>query len=90
MSEDEMAGWHHQCNAHELGQTPGDDEGQGGLACYSPWGGKKSDLTEQLKNSNNGDTNIKCIFFKMLAAQKGLVPGIWAQWKAGVRANTGD
>ena len=32
-SEDEMAGWHHQCNGHELGQTSGDGEGQGGLAC---------------------------------------------------------
>ena len=27
-TEDKMAGWHHQCNGHELGQTPGDDEGQ--------------------------------------------------------------
>ena len=23
-----MAGWHHRCNGHELGQTPGDGEGQ--------------------------------------------------------------
>ena len=29
-SEEEMAGWHHQCNRHELGQTLGDTEGQGG------------------------------------------------------------
>jgi len=29
---------HHWCNEHELGQTPGDGEGHGGLACYSPWG----------------------------------------------------
>ena len=35
-SEDEMAGWHLQCNGHELGQTLGDGEGQGGLACCSP------------------------------------------------------
>ena len=28
VSEDEMAGWHHQCNGHELGQTSGDCEGQ--------------------------------------------------------------
>ena len=33
-----MAGWHHRCNGHELGQTLGDAEGQGGLACCSPWG----------------------------------------------------
>ena len=31
-SEDEMAGWHHRCNGHELGQTSGDGDGQGGLA----------------------------------------------------------
>ena len=37
-SEDELAGWHHWCNGHELGQTLGDAEGQGGLACCSPWG----------------------------------------------------
>ena len=37
-SEDEMAGWHHQCNGHELGQTSGNDERQRGLACCSPWG----------------------------------------------------
>ena len=40
VSEDEMAGWHYWCNEHELGQTPGDGEGQGGLACCSPWGHK--------------------------------------------------
>ena len=39
-SEDEIVGWYHQCNEHELGQTPGDDEGQRGLACCSPWGGR--------------------------------------------------
>ena len=33
VSEDEMAGWHHRCNEHELGQTLGDGEGQGGQAC---------------------------------------------------------
>ena len=26
-----MAGWHHQCNEQGLGQTPGDDEEQGGV-----------------------------------------------------------
>ena len=46
-SEDEMAGRHHWCNKHELGQTPEDGEGQGGLACCSPWGRKESDTTER-------------------------------------------
>ena len=51
MSEDEMTGWHHRCNEHELGQTPGGGEGQGGLVCCSPWGHKKSDTTGQLNNN---------------------------------------
>ena len=34
----EMAGQHHQCNEHELGQTPGDCKRQGGLVCCSPMG----------------------------------------------------
>ena len=37
-AEDEMVRWHHRLNGHEPGQTPGDGEGQGGLACCSPWG----------------------------------------------------
>ena len=41
-----MAGWHHRCNEHELGQTPGDGEGQGLVSC-SPWGHKESDMTGQ-------------------------------------------
>ena len=45
MSEKEMAGWHHQCNEHELGQTLKNTEGQGGLECYRPWGCKQSDTT---------------------------------------------
>ena len=48
VSEDEMAGWHHWCNGHELKQIPGDSEGQGSLVCYSPWGRKKSDTIERL------------------------------------------
>ena len=37
-TEDEMVGWHHWFNGHELEQTLGDSEGQGSLACCSPWG----------------------------------------------------
>ena len=48
MSGDEMVGWHHQLNGHEFEQAPGVGDGQGGLACYSPWGHKELDTTEQL------------------------------------------
>ena len=44
-SEDEMAGWHHGCNGHELGPTSRDGEGKRGLACCSPWDHKESDMT---------------------------------------------
>ena len=37
VSENEMAGWHHRCNGHELEPTLGGGEGQGGLACCCPW-----------------------------------------------------
>ena len=51
-SENEMAGPHHWCSGHELGQALGDGEGQGGLVCCSPWGLEESDLTGQLNNNN--------------------------------------
>ena len=53
VSEDEMAGWQHWCNGHELQQTPGDGEGQEGLACCGPRGHKESDMTGRLDNNNN-------------------------------------
>ena len=48
MTEDEMAGWHHQLDGHEFGWTPEVGDGQGGPACCSPWGLKESDTTERL------------------------------------------
>ena len=38
MTEDEMVGWHHQLDGNEFEQVPGAVDGQGGLACCSPWG----------------------------------------------------
>ena len=43
--QDEMVGWHHQLNAHEFEQTLGDSEGQGNLACCSPWSCKELETT---------------------------------------------
>ena len=51
MTEDEMVGWHHQFNGQEFEQALGVGDGQGSLACCSPWGHKESDLvTEQQTN----------------------------------------
>ena len=52
MTEDEMVGWHPQLNGHEFEQTLGDGEGQGSLACHSPWGHKELDTTERLNNNS--------------------------------------
>ena len=38
--QDEMIGWYCPFSGHEFEQTPGDSEGQGSLACCSPWGHK--------------------------------------------------
>ena len=47
-TQDEMVGWHHRLDGHEFEQAPGVGDGQGGLACCSPWGRKESDMSEQL------------------------------------------
>ena len=46
--EDEMVGWHHQLDGLEFEQAPGVGDGQGSLACCSPWGCKELDTTEWL------------------------------------------
>ena len=51
MTEDEMVGWHHRHDGHESEQALGVGDGQGSLACCSPWGRKESDTTEELKNT---------------------------------------
>ena len=50
MTEDEMVGWHHRFNGHELGQTLGDGEGQESLVCCSLWGHKELDTAWRLNN----------------------------------------
>ena len=52
MTEDEMAGWHHQLNGHEFQQALGDCKGQESLVCHSLWGHKELDTTERLNNNN--------------------------------------
>ena len=51
MTQDEMAGWHHRLNGHNFEQALGDEEGQGSLACCSPYC-KVSDMTDRLNNYN--------------------------------------
>ena len=46
MTGDEMVGWHHQLDGHELEQAPGVGDGQSSLACCSPQGYKELGTTE--------------------------------------------
>ena len=47
-----MVVWHHPRNGHEFEQDPGDGEGQGSVACCSPWGRKEPDMMERLNKNN--------------------------------------
>ena len=57
-TEDGMVGWHPQLNGHEFEQTPEDSAGHGSLMCWSSWGRKESDMTEQLNNNKVATKNL--------------------------------
>ena len=48
MTEDEMVGWRHRLYGQEFEQARRVGDGQGNLACCSPWDHKELDVTEQL------------------------------------------
>ena len=56
-----MVGWHHQLNGHEFEQAWGVGDGQGSLACFSPWGCIESGTSERLNNKNYLIKNLKYI-----------------------------
>ena len=57
-TEDKIVGWHHRLNGQQFEQVPGDNEGQGTLACCRPQGSKESDATVWL-NNNSWFTSLK-------------------------------
>ena len=62
MTEDETVGWHHRFDGHESEQALGIGDGQGSLACCSPWGCKESDMTERLNWTYIGNSQVKLDF----------------------------
>ena len=62
MIEDEMAGWHHRLDGHEFRWTPGVGDGQGGLACCSPWGRR----VEHVRATERKDWNHEISSWKYL------------------------
>ena len=73
-SEYKKAGWHHQWNGHELGQTLGDGEGQEGLTCFSPWSCKELDMTGWLDKNNN---KLWWITFIIIIMNQSIFEMIW-------------
>ena len=62
--EGEMFGWHHQLSGHEFEQAPWVGDGQGSLACCSPWGHKESDMTERLNWTDSSHIPFKLPTFE--------------------------
>ena len=65
MTKDEMARWHHGLNGCESEWTPGDGDGQGGLACCDSRGLKESDTTERL-NWTELNWTVRLIFWSLI------------------------
>ena len=62
ITEDEMIGWHHRLDGHEFEKALRVGDGQGSLACCSPWGHKESDITEWLNWTDLSQANNFSIF----------------------------
>ena len=62
MAEDEMVGWHRRLNGHEFNQALGDSEGQGSVACCSPWGHRVGHnlVTKQLQKTAISSVQSLC------------------------------
>ena len=66
VAEDEMIGWHLWLNGYEFEQTLRDSEGQGSLACCSPWGHKdRTWLRDWTTSSQHSAWHIKsaCYYY---------------------------
>ena len=77
-TEDERVGWHHWLDGHEFEQAPGVGDGQGSLACCSPWGRKESDMTERL----NWLTDAILTLFRFLSSLIHSTSKIWWSLKS--------
>ena len=67
-TEDEMVWWHQWLNGHEFQSTLGVGNGQGSLACCSPWGCKESDTTEWLHWGSYLESVLISFFYMQLSS----------------------
>ena len=92
MTEDEMVLWHHRLNGHEFEQAPGVGDGQGSLACCSPWCRQESDRTEGLNWTESVHCNLegngwmnKCSLFLSVLLPVPLIG--WCLTESGVQGS---
>ena len=69
---------HHRLNKNEFELIPGDDEGQGSLACCSPWGHKESDITWRQNNNNPYTTEMRALLISKERAEERSL--LWNSW----------
>ena len=100
MTEDERVGWRHSLDGHEFEQAPGDGEGQGSLACYSPRSHKESDTTEPPTGTEGRKETEFCqegvgrggqgrVYLTLLPSPKGWCPPIRFWRKQSLREGSG-
>ena len=78
MTEDEMVGWHHWLYGHEFVQALGVGDGQGSLACCSPWGRKELDTTEWLNWTD--DLKYRFIILQFCSSEVQYRSRCWQGW----------
>ena len=74
-----MFGWHHRLNGHQFEQALGVGDGQGSLACCSPWGHKESDLTEQLTEQDCQPLKGRDFVFSATQGTSSILFANWTQ-----------
>ena len=79
ITEDEMAGWHHQLDGREFEWTLGVGDGQGGVACCNSWGHKELDTTERL-NWTELNNSIYCFLWVLRKIANQMKALQWAKW----------
>ena len=73
-TEDEVVGWYHRLDGHVFKQALGVGNGQGCLLCCSPWGHKKSHMTELLNWTDPSELRLLCRCPFLLIQQIFVVP----------------
>ena len=76
-TDDKMVGWHHWLDGNEFEQALGVGDGQGRLACCSPWGQKELDMTEPLSWTDSDHPCLLSVFFQTDRGKVKVLPWVF-------------